>query len=320
MDESSKAYFIKVFGTGLLMGAADLVPGISGGTIALLAGIYERLLLVLGKLDITSLKLLINGRLAQLWLRIDGNFLLALMAGIGCSLLTLAHVLLNLLKLYPLPLWSMFLGMILAASYRLLSQLQLHNVVILAGLLAGIGLSLFINSLQIQGDMSANLGLWEYLSLFGAGAIAVSAMILPGISGSFLLLLMGIYPFMLSSLVQLEISVLACFAVGGAFGLLTFGRFLAWLLQCYRIPMLALLSGLMLGATINLWPWRQVLSYRLNHAGEIVPLRYKNLWPWEFSQVSGLPNQWLICIIAFTIGLLLVLLFSRRTAPDAQVV
>lgn len=237
---------------GLLMGAADLVPGISGGTVALLSGIYPRLIGALSRCDQVALGLLLRRRWRPLAQHIDGALLLPLGLGMASALLALAQLLHWLLQAYPLPLWSLFLGLLAGAGWQLLRGLpRRHWPALLAGLLVSLALALVNPGAGVYDPQG-----WALLSLVGAGALAICAMILPGISGSFILLLLGVYGYILAALVQLQWLPLLLFGIGCGLGLLAFSRLLHWALGRWPEVLMSALGGLMLGALIKLWPWQ----------------------------------------------------------------
>ena len=231
------------------MGAADIVPGVSGGTLAFILGIYQRFIGALTQFNLTALQLLSKGRIKALWQHIDGAFLLSLFSGILVAIFSLATLINYLLAYHPVPLWAFFNGLILASLPMLLKHI--HWNPLRAGLfVAGVVLAILITSLT---PMHTNPSAWLF---FGAGFIAISAMILPGISGSFLLLIMGMYAPMTAAVSNLQFSALILFALGCACGLLLFSRLLNLALKHAYHAVFALLSGVVLGALVRIWPWQ----------------------------------------------------------------
>jgi putative membrane protein len=305
----------RTFFTGLLMGAADLVPGISGGTVALLGGIYGRLLAAISRFDMHLLKLVRVREIRKAWNYVDGLFLTNLAIGIISSILLLSQVIAWLLYAQPLIMWSLFLGLIMVASALLLRELyvqsQLRKYWLFVGLLVSVSLA---NLPILQSDEGfSGLG---YLWLMAAGAVAISAMILPGISGSFILLMLGIYPFLIARLAALDFQVIAVFALGCGFGLLVFSRLISYLLKRHTAAVMSLLAGLMMGSAVKLWPWKYTLSYRLNSAGLEVPLEQENLMPWTYSQITGADNQLMWCLVVCILAGLVVAKFGRIQLQD----
>jgi len=306
LDKRSFGFLV----TGFLMGAADLVPGISGGTVALLGGIYGRLLAAISAINLSALRMLIKGQWASVWRQIDGTFLSTLLAGMVCAFLVVANVIHYLLNNQPIMMWSLFLGLILSAGVMLLRQLQQQGALLVGFVALGFLVSALLSQLPVQNAWDVVSG-WGYLALLGAGALAVSAMILPGISGSFILLLLGVYPFMIASLAGLDMPVLGTFFLGCVVGLLTMSRLISWLLKHYVGATMSALTGLMLGSALKLWPWKYSLTYRLNSAGEQVPLLQENLWPWEYTSLTGIDHELPIALIAMLVASVLVVRFGN---------
>ena len=241
--------WLSTFFKGMAMGAADVVPGVSGGTVALITGIYATLINSIRAFDLELLRLLLKGQVRACWLRVNGNFLIALVAGIGCSLFSLAKLISLALEQYPTQIYAFFIGLILASAVVLLRDIQQWRSALVVSLLAGVLVMLGISELRpVEITPSP-------LILFGAGAIAICAMILPGISGSFLLLMMGVYPFVLEAVHQLQWLTLAIFAGGCVVGLLLFVRLLSWLLERYRDLLMSFLIGVLFASVKVLWPW-----------------------------------------------------------------
>jgi putative membrane protein len=305
----------RTFITGMLMGAADLVPGISGGTVALLSGIYGRLLGAIGHFDLHLLKLVAARQIANAWHYVDGLFLVNLGLGIVSALLLLSKLISWLLLEQPLIMWSLFLGLIMVASFLLLQQLYSQNKLRKSWLLLGVLVSVALASVPLLQPVDGFSG-WGYLWLMAAGALAISAMILPGVSGSFILLMLGIYPFLIARLAALDMQVITIFALGCGFGLMAFSRIISYMLKRYTAVVMSVLSGLMMGSAVKLWPWKHTISYRLNSAGLEMPLQQENLTPWVYSQMTGAHNQLVWCILVFCVAGLLVAKFGRIKLQD----
>ena len=241
-----------VFARGLAMGAADIVPGVSGGTIALITGIYERLLSAIVSADSDALTMALSGRWNALWHRIDGGFLSILLLGIVTAIFSMASGIHWLLTHYPQLLWSFFSGLILVSAVLLIrDEVTLNSVGRLAGFTLGVCIAV---GAALMPPVSFLTGL---PGLFFAGAIAICAMILPGISGSFLLVLMGMYEQVLSAVKTLQVTELSVLAAGCVTGLLLFARLLQHCLLRYRALAMAFLSGVLMGSLVAVWPWRQ---------------------------------------------------------------
>src|SRR5690606_10747150 len=231
-------YFL-LFAKGIAMGAADVVPGVSGGTVAFISGIYDELLRSISRVPEAAL-LLARGRVVEAWRMANATFLLVLLGGILTSVFSLARLITWLLEHHPIPVWSFFFGLILVSSHMVAREIGRWNWTRVLGFALGAAFAWWITvASPIQWGS-------DPLSLFLAGAIAICAMILPGISGSFLLVLMGLYSLVLGAVKGLDIAVLAVFAAGCLVGILSFARLLSWLLARFRDVTLAFLTGLML--------------------------------------------------------------------------
>ena len=234
------------------MGAADVVPGVSGGTIALITGIYGRLIQSLKSADPECLKMLFRFQFADAWQRIDGSFLLTLIAGILTSVFTLAHGIDYLLDQHPILIWSVFFGIIFSSAISLLLKHGQLKSLPLIFLVSGVGLMMMISSssfAQLDPSLPA---------VFLAGVIAISAMLLPGLSGSFLLLMLGLYEPTLEAVKAFDVAYLSSFTAGAIIGLLVFSRLIHWLLESFYVNTLMLLIGLLLGSLYEIWPWHLV--------------------------------------------------------------
>lgn len=283
------------------MGAADVVPGVSGGTIAFISGIYIELINSIKSLNIKALKVLRDQGLAAAWQHINGNFLAVLLAGIFTSLFSLAQVMQYLLAQYPLPLWSFFTGLIVGSVIYLLRQhppsLALDKGLFVLGAALAYGLSI-APATALEGD---------HITMFFAGTIALCAMILPGISGSFILVLLGLYPVFIGAIANVQLDILLVFGTGGILGLMAFSRLLSWLLDNYQTMIIALMCGFLVGSLNIIWPWKLVTESVLSHSGKTIVLASQNLLPDQFAELVGQDPLTSICMFAFIFGLLLVL-------------
>ncbi|GJM62117.1 DUF368 domain-containing protein [Persicobacter diffluens] len=293
-----KSYFT-LFLKGMGMGAADVVPGVSGGTIAFITGIYETLINSIKSVDATAIRLLFKLDIKGFWNHINGTFLLILFAGIATSVISLAKVITYLLGNHPIPIWSFFFGLIIISAILVSKQIRNWNWKVLLSGILGI-LTAYLVTVATPTETPEGYGY-----IFLSGAIAICAMILPGISGSFLLLILGKYEFILNAIKDFKLDVIAVFGMGCILGLGLFSRFISWLLAKYHDLAVALLAGFMIGSLNKVWPWKAVLSFRTNSHGEQVPLITKNILP---STYEGEPQTIIAiaCIfgaIAFVYGL-----------------
>ncbi|WP_185266309.1 DUF368 domain-containing protein [Halopseudomonas xiamenensis] len=271
----------------MAMGAADVVPGVSGGTIALIAGIYERLLAAISACTPDKLLWLLRGRVREAWRAIDGTFLVSLLAGVLTSIAAFANLIGYLLEAHPELIWSFFFGLILVSVYVVGREVRRWNI--WTALLVLLG-AVFAYMITVAGPLQ-----WSAapLMIFLAGAIAICAMVLPGISGSFVLVLLGLYATILGAVRSFDLALLAVFALGCVVGLLSFSRLVSWLLQHARSATMALATGLLIGSLNKVWPWKQTLSWRENSKGAMEPVQQSNLLPGSYETLTGEPSYWL---------------------------
>ena len=303
MTHTFKQYVL-IFVRGLAMGAADVVPGVSGGTIAFITGIYEELINSIKSIGPLTLVTLVRQGPAAAWQSINGNFLLAVFAGIVTSAITLAGVIEYSLANHPILVWSFFWGLVLASVWHLLKQFKPLTPSLWALLALGAAIALAISVLRPVALPSH----WWVMAL--GGSVAICAMILPGVSGSFILLLLGLYSVFIEALSNLQIGLLASFVIGAGLGLLLFSRFLSWLLHHYHKGTLAVLTGFLLGSLNVIWPWKQVLETRVDRHGEVVPVLQENISPWRFTELTGEPNLLYMALLAAVVGFGLVLMIE----------
>lgn len=311
-ESGRRQHLFTVFLRGMAMGAADIVPGVSGGTIAFITGIYFRLLEAVGALPGAALEHLIRGRFRVFWQDCDGAFLLSLLAGILLSIATLATAISHVLAEYPILIWSFFFGLILASVWHVGGQVRHLATALVLPFLVGVIFAAWVTMLP------ANELAPSPLVFFGAGAVAICAMILPGISGSFILVILGMYLPVLEAIRNLELVTLLIFAGGCLIGLLSVARLITWAFQRFHDPVLALLTGFMVGALNKVWPWKETLSWRTNSAGEQVPLDEASVSPMSYAEISGQEPQLLLAVLCALAGLLLVVVVehfggSRKT-------
>ncbi len=285
----------------MAMGAADIVPGVSGGSIALIAGIYQELLDSINSFNWNNLLLLKSFRIKEFYLRLNGNFLLSLVLGIMTSIFALSRVITYLMDEHPIPLWSFFSGLILVSAFLILKETKKWNFVIIVSIAIGTAFAWWVTNLPPTTTPDAP---WF---TFVAGAIAICAMILPGISGSFVLLILGQYERILQAVMDKDFFTLALFASGCLVGILSFSRVVAFLLRRFHAATIGLLSGFMLGSVNELWPWKLVTSWRTSSSGKEVPFLTENILPGDYLAQVGLQPQlgWAIGAFFFGIGLVL---------------
>lgn len=287
-----------LFLKGVAMGAADVVPGVSGGTIAFITGIYGELLDSIRSINLNALKTLFRDGPKAAWKAINGTFLLTLGSGILLALVSLARVIHYLLLHYPVLLWAFFFGLIVASCWHMgktIAQWRWQEVL---ALVSGAVIAAFI-SLASPTSIEPTK-----LIIFGAGSIAICAMILPGISGSFILLLMGLYEPVLGAVRSGDIVLLGTFAAGAGLGLMLFSRVLSWLLHHYEHTLMALLTGFMAGSLVKVWPWKETISTRVNSKGDVIPFIQQNSLPVADDMLGTV-------LVLMVIGALIVLIMER---------
>ena len=279
------------------MGAADVVPGVSGGTIAFITGIYEELIDSIKAVDLQAVKLLLKFKLAEFWKKINGNFLISVIAGIGISIFSLAKLMTWLLENHPIYIWSFFFGLIIASSVLVAKEIKKWNIFTVISLILGAVIAYGITVMTPSETPDS----WWFIIL--SGAIAICAMILPGISGAFILLLMGKYTYILGAVSAFNIGVLLLFAVGAVAGITSFSHLLSWLLKHHHTATVSLLTGFMVGSLNKVWPWKETLQTYTDSHGVEKALVESNISPVHFGELTGSdPLLWqaiLMCIAGF---------------------
>ncbi len=284
---------------GFCMGASDVVPGVSGGTMAFILGIYEELIDAIKSFDLKSLQFFVTMKFRPLLDRISWQFLLAVGIGIFTAIFTLSSLLSWLLQNRPVFIWSFFLGLILASVVSVSRRVEAWRILTWLCLVGGTLGSYFLVGLVPVSTPN------DYWFLFLCGAVAICAMILPGISGSYILVLLGKYQYVLDAVNHRDFLVLGLVAAGACVGIIAFSRILGWLLKNYHDLMVATLTGLMIGSLRKVWPWKETLESVVDLHGQMVPLVQSNI----------LPGQWngevLAALSLMVAGLLAVLFLDR---------
>jgi len=293
-NKMSKPFRISVFFKGMGMGAADVVPGVSGGTVAFITGIYEELINSLTSFNLGALRLLFSGRIKALWQHVNATFLLILFGGILTSIFSLTKFISWALINHPLLVWSYFFGLILASVIAMGRQINFKRWV--NALMFVLAAWLAFEITRVSGVQTEPTTLF----FFFAGAIAICAMILPGISGSFILLLMGMYQPVIDAVHNFDGLVLGTFAVGCAAGLFSFTHLLAWLLKHFHAATLAALTGFMLGSLNKVWPWKVQLQEAVD----------SNVGPAQYQAMTQADPQFLGALLMLALGLLTVFLIN----------
>lgn len=296
---------------GMAMGAADLVPGVSGGTVAFIAGIYEELLTTIGELGIGTVRCAWREGPVAAWRQYNLGFLAALAGGIGTAVVLLAGLLHHLLEAEPVLLWAFFFGLVAASIPIMLKSVSpddRRSLAVIGMLVAGTGMAWWLTGLPplVQSDAP-----WF---LFVSGGLAICAMILPGISGSFVLVLLGAYTAVIGALKGLDVVRVGAFAGGTLCGLLGFSKGLGWVFRRHRVLAMALLSGFLLGSLRKLWPWKANAELLFTHSDGRPEFLQYNVWP----EAHPEPQWWgaLLCAI---LGAAAVTLLSRLGQDKAHV-
>ncbi len=308
---TAKDYII-LYVKGIAMGCADAVPGVSGGTIAFISGIYEELVSAIRSFDGNALRLLFNYDMKGVWQHVNGVFLVVLLSGIGTAILSLSRLILYWLKTYPEMLWAFFFGLIIASAVVVGRKIRQWDApVIISGLL-GAGFGLMITVITPAETTPAS---WF---LFLSGMIAICAMILPGISGSFILVLLGKYEYVLAAVRDFNMGVILIFSGGAATGLLVFSHLLNWALSRFHNITIAALTGIMIGSLNKVWPWKKVIETYVASGGQTKPLIEENVLPTAYLEATG-RDPYLVCALGLAIiGFALVYFLERLTVEDAS--
>ncbi|MGM5469926.1 DUF368 domain-containing protein [Flavobacteriaceae bacterium LMO-SS05] len=286
---------------GIAMGAADAVPGVSGGTIAFISGIYEELINSISNINFSLFKTLKNEGILAFWKQGNGNFILALLSGIIISYVTFMRLAKYLIEHHPILIWSFFFGLIVASIFFVGRQIKSWNLPVILSLILGALAAYYITTLP---SMANNEQPWF---LFFAGALSICAMILPGISGSFILVILGAYKVLSDALHDFDLKKVGLFALGALIGLLSFSHVLKWLFKHYHNVTLAILTGFIFGSLNKIWPWKMVLTTRENASGDLVPLLEKSISP---SSYTGDP-QFVFAICLMFVGFITIFILEK---------
>ncbi len=295
---------IRIFLTGIAMGIADLIPGVSGGTMAFILGIYEQLLTAIKAFNLRLAQTLFQGRIREAIAQIPFGFLIPLALGLGVAVLSMARVMRYLLENHPVYLFSFFFGLIIASIIAVGINLRWRPATLLA-LIIGAGAAYIIVGLVPLAMPH------DPLTLFFSGMLAIMAMILPGISGSFILLILGQYAYVLNAVSDLDVLAIVPVALGAVVGLLGFVRVLSWMLNHHHDVTVAVLVGFMIGSLRKIWPWKEVVATMVDRHGEVVPMIERNILP----NVAGV-EFWVALAIALVGFLLLSVIDHLQTGAN----
>lgn len=289
---------------GMGMGAVDVIPGVSGGTIALVTGIYQELINSIRSVNAGLLKTLLKEGIPAAWKQLNGNFLVAVVGGILLSVFSLVRLLSWLFQHHAILVWAFFFGLIVGSAIYVGRRIERWTPFSLLMLLGGTFLAYYIT---IATPATGPEALWF---IFFSGAIAFCAMVLPGISGAFILVLLGTYEFMVNAVKDFRLGVIMIFGFGGVLGIIAFSNVIAWLFKKYPGATLALLTGFMVGSLNKLWPWKEVLESRISSGGEEVAVMERSISPAAYAAMGGDPMLWPVVFAALA-GLALMLAFMR---------
>jgi putative membrane protein len=285
---------------GLAMGAADVVPGVSGGTIAFISGIYEELITSINNVNISLFKTLKKNGFQAFWKQLNGNFLVALFTGIFISVFSLAKGISWLLVNQPILLWSFFFGLVVASIFFVGKSLERWNMVAVVMFVLGAAIAFYITTLP-PAENTESLPF-----LFFSGALAICAMILPGISGAFILVLLGSYKVILDAVHEKDFKIVATVGLGAIFGILSFAKLLKWMFSHYKDLTLAVLTGFILGSLNKIWPWKKVLETKI-FDDKVIIIQDQSISPFAFDG----DNQLLFAIILALIGFSLIFILEK---------
>ncbi len=318
MSRNIKSYIL-VSLKGIAMGAADVVPGVSGGTIAFISGIYEELLESIKSVNWQNIKLLFSGKFKQFWNSINGNFLLSLFIGIGISILSLAKLFHYLLENFPIFVWSFFFGLIVSSAIYVALQIKEWDYKTILSVAGGIVIAYFITTLNPVSSAGIDPHYWY---IFVCGMVAICAMILPGISGSFILVIMGTYKFILQAISELRFDAIIIFGTGAAIGLISFSNVLSWLLKKYHDITVSFLVGFMIGSLNKVWPWKHTLFSHTNQFAQIIPDKQENVLPNMFYELTGKEPYTFYALLLGLTGFLIIFILQhsfRKKNEDGNV-
>ncbi len=293
MKRSIKEYAL-ISLKGMAMGAADVVPGVSGGTIAFISGIYEELLTTISNLNLSVFKTLKQEGFKATWIKINANFLVALFIGIAISVVSLAKGISYLLSSKPIFVWSFFFGLVLASIIYIAKQIKQWRFQELGILVFTCIIAYYITIVEPMVSDETSL-----LFLFLSGALAICAMILPGISGAFILVLLGAYETVLNAVHHKDLKIIAAVGLGTIIGLLSFSRLLKYLFKHYKSITLAGLTGFVIGSLNKIWPWKETITTRINSKGITVPVLQESILPANYQGDANLGMAILLAIVGF---------------------
>lgn len=287
------------------MGAADVVPGVSGGTIAFISGIYEELITSINNVNISLFKTLKKNGFQAFWKQLNGNFLVALFTGIFISVFSLAKGISWLLVNQPILLWSFFFGLVVASIFFVGKSLERWNMIAVIMFVLGAAIAYYITTLP-PAENTESLPF-----LFFSGALAICAMILPGISGAFILVLLGSYKVILDAVHEKDFKIVATVGLGAIFGILSFAKLLKWMFSHYKDLTLAVLTGFILGSLNKIWPWKKVLETKI-FDDKVIIIKDQSVSPFAFDGDNQLLFAIMLALVGFSLIFILEKLASKK--------
>ncbi len=305
MQQSSTKSFISTIFKGMAMGAANVIPGVSGGTIALITGIFERLIDAIKSFNITALKLLFKGKINDLIKHIDLWFLVSVFLGVGIAIVTIAQLFKFLFAEYPVYIWAYFFGLVLASVYFVGKTVKVWNLISIITFFIGTVIAIAISVLTPASENSSTL------YLFICGIVAICSMIIPGLSGSFVLILMGNYQLvMINAVSEFNIKTLLPVALGAGIGLIGFSHFLSWLLKRFHNQTIAMLTGFVLGSLGILWPWKETLTQTFGEKIKIIG------YDWHLPSIN---TEFFIAVIFIILGIASIWITESLGSKRAEI-
>lgn len=287
------------------MGAADVVPGVSGGTIAFISGIYEELITSINNVNLSLFKTLKKNGFQAFWKQLNGNFLVALFTGIFISVFSLAKGISWLLVNQPILLWSFFFGLVVASIFFVGKSLERWNLAAIIMFVLGAAIAYYITTLP-PAENTESLPF-----LFFSGALAICAMILPGISGAFILVLLGSYKVILEAVHERDFKIVATVGLGAIFGILSFAKLLKWMFSHYKDLTLAVLTGFILGSLNKIWPWKKVLETKI-FDDKVIIIQDQSISPFAFDGDNQLLFAIMLALVGFSLIFILEKLASKK--------
>ncbi len=291
---------------GIGMGAANVIPGVSGGTIALITGIFERIINALKSIDASAIKLLFKWKIKELIAHIDFYFLVAVFTGMLISIFSLARLFEYLFANYPIYIWAYFFGLILASVYFVGITIEKWRLSVIITFIIGTAIAVVLSLLNpaIEDD--------SFLYLLICGVVAICSMILPGLSGSFVLVLMGNYELiMIHAINDFNLNVIIPVGIGAVVGIIAFSHFLSWILKKYKDQTIAILTGFILGSLSVIWPWKNAI-YRTNEVGEFILKKgEKIVQGYKLCIPDNLNSEVLIAVLFMVLGIFSIILIEK---------